>query len=125
MLNPCKWLSCLQTNAKIGDQLGLNLWEVKSRYGATIQTALDYTMSLDPKTEDVLEVLPHVASVAAAYGDPKGKYAAFMGKIMSDYQSKSFWLYDQTGALPSSPAAQTVQKRAGAWGENDSGRNAL
>ena len=80
-------------------------------------------MSLNPKTEDVLEILPHVAAVAAAYGDPKGKYAAFMGKTMSDYQSKSFWLYDQTEALPSSPAAQTMQKRAGTWGKNDPGTN--
>jgi hypothetical protein len=110
----------LKTNAKIGDQLGLNLWAIKSKYGATIQTALDYTMRLNPKTEDVFEILPHVAAVAAAYGDPKGQYADFMKKTMSDYQSKSFWLYDQTGALPSSPAAQNMHKRAGFWGDSDS-----
>lgn len=94
-------------NAKIGDQLGLNLWALKSRYGATIQTALDYTMKLNPKFEDVTEILPHVASVAAAYGDPTGKYAIFLKKAMGDYQSKAFWLYDQTSALTNSPAAQS------------------
>lgn len=63
-------------------------------------------MHLNPKFEDVTEILPHVASIAAAYGDPTGKYAAFLKRTMSDYQSKSFWFYDQTGALMSSPAAQ-------------------
>jgi hypothetical protein len=82
-------------------------------------------MSLNPKTENVFEILPHVAAVAAAYGDPKGKYATFMRKTMIDYQSKSFWLYDQTGALPSSPASQGMHKRAGAWGNNDSGTISL
>jgi hypothetical protein len=80
-------------------------------------------MRLNPKTENVFEILPHVASIAAAYGDPKGKYAAFMKKTMSDYQSKSFWLYDQTAALLSSPAAQNV-KRAGTWDNNDPGASA-
>lgn len=110
----------LKTNAKIGDQLGLNLWKSKSKYGATIQTALDYTMNLNPKTEDVLEIVPHVASVAAAYGDPKGKYAAFMTKVLSNYKNKSFWLYDQTAALPSSPAAQTTRQRLETWVEHHS-----
>jgi hypothetical protein len=98
---------------------------VKSKYGATIQTALDYTMRLNPKAEDVLEIMPHVAAVAAAYGDPKGLYADFMTKTMIDYQSKSFWLYDQTGALPSSPAAQNMHKRAGVWGDGISRTNVL
>jgi len=104
-------------------KLGLDLWSVKSKYGATIQTALDYTMGLNPKTEDVLEILPHVATVAAAYGDPKGKYAAFMSNTMSDYRSKSFWLYDQTGALPSSPAARNMQKWTDAQDNPASGTN--
>ncbi|KZP31198.1 chondroitin AC/alginate lyase, partial [Athelia psychrophila] len=108
----CFNLEAMIVNAKIGDQLGLNLWAVKSRYGATIQTALDYTMKLNPKFEDVTEILPHVASVAAAYGDPTGKYAAFLKKTMGDYQNKAFWLYDQTSALSSSPAAQSAKANA-------------
>lgn len=80
-------------------------------------------MRLNPKAEDVLEIMPHVAAVAAAYGDPKGLYADFMTKTMIDYQSKSFWLYDQTGALPSSPAAQNMHKRAGVWGDGISRTN--
>jgi hypothetical protein len=91
----------------MGDQLGLNLWTAKSKYGATIQTALDYTMSLDPKGEDISDIFPHVAAIAAAYGDPKGKYAAFLQKNSPNYKSQPFWFFDQSAALPHSPAGKT------------------
>ena len=35
-------------------------------------------MGLDPKKEQVSDIFPHVAAVAAAYGDPTGKYQAFL-----------------------------------------------
>lgn len=108
----CFNLEAMITNAKLGDQLGTNFWSAKSKYGATIQTALDYTMGLDPKGEDVSDIFPHVAAVAAAYGDPSGKYAAFLQKQVSSYKSMPFWFYDQTSALPNSPAAHSTQKRA-------------
>ncbi|KAF9480081.1 chondroitin AC/alginate lyase [Pholiota conissans] len=100
-------LEALITNAKLGDQLGLNLWAAKSKYGATIQTALDFAMALDPRDEDVSQIFPHVAAVAAAYGDPAGKYAAFLKKREPTYQSKSYWFYDQSSALPNAPAKNT------------------
>ena len=50
----------------MGDQLGMNLWTAKSKYGATIQTALDFTMNVNPKGEDISDIIPHVAAVAAA-----------------------------------------------------------
>ncbi|KAI0079578.1 chondroitin AC/alginate lyase [Panus rudis PR-1116 ss-1] len=103
-------LEAMITNAKIADQLGANLWTTQSRYGATIQTALDYAMSVNPKGERVLDLVPHVASVAAAYGDPSGKYKAFLQKYESDYKSEAWWFYDQTAALPNSPAAG-IRKR--------------
>ncbi|KAH7915386.1 alginate lyase-domain-containing protein [Hygrophoropsis aurantiaca] len=104
----CFNLEAMITNAKLGDQLGLNLWTTKSKYGATVQDALDYTMKLDPKHEEVGDIFPHVSAVAAAYGDPDGKYGAFLQKTDPDYQSHPFWYYDQTIALPNSPAAQAV-----------------
>ncbi|CCM00920.1 uncharacterized protein FIBRA_02966 [Fibroporia radiculosa] len=107
----CFNLEAMITNAKMGDQLGLNLWTAKSKYGATIQTALDYVMGLDPKGEDVSDIFPHVAAVAAAYGDPKGKYAAFLEKQISTYKNTPFWFYDQSSAIPNSPAAQSTHKR--------------
>lgn len=98
-------------NAKLGDQLGQNFWTTKSKYGATIQNALDYTMSLDPKEEDVSDIFPHVAAVAAAYGDPSGKYKSFLQSKDSNYKSEPFWFYDQTSAVPNSPMALAHHKR--------------
>ncbi|KAI0704924.1 alginate lyase-domain-containing protein [Cytidiella melzeri] len=103
----CFNLEAMIANAKMGDQLGLNLWAAKSKYGATIQTALDYVMGVNPKSEDMSDIFPHVAAVAAAYGDPKGKYAAFLQKNDPNYQSQPFWFYDQSAALPNSPAGKT------------------
>ncbi|KAK2461802.1 hypothetical protein APHAL10511_006265 [Amanita phalloides] len=95
----CFNLEALITLAKLGEALGLNLWTSPSKYGGTIQTAVEYTMSLDPKKENGSELAPHVAAVAAAYGDPEGKYAAYLSRTMKDYRRKAFWFYDQAGAL--------------------------
>jgi hypothetical protein len=80
----------------------LNFWTARSKYGATIQTAVDYTMGIDPRSEDISELAPHVAAAAAAYGDPMGKYAKFLEQTIPSYQSKPFFFYDQTNALPAS-----------------------
>lgn len=62
-------------------------------------------MAQDPKGEDISDIFPHVAAVAAAYGDPKGKYAAFLQKKASNYKNQPFFFYDQSAALLKSPAA--------------------
>jgi len=90
-------------NAKLGDSLGVDFWTAKSKYGATIQTALDYAISHDAKNEGYSNLIPHVAAVAAAYGDPKGKYQKFLNKYMGDYQTKPFWFYNQAQALTKAP----------------------
>ncbi|OBZ78723.1 hypothetical protein A0H81_00669 [Grifola frondosa] len=107
----CFNLEAMITNAKLGDQLGFNFWSAKSKYGATIQTAVDYAMAQDPKGEDVSDIFPHVAAVAAAYGDPKGKYKTFLQQKCIGYQSQPFYFYDQTVALPNSPAAHSGHSR--------------
>ncbi|KAH9857890.1 alginate lyase-domain-containing protein [Lenzites betulinus] len=107
----CFNLEAMITNAKLGDQLGMNFWTYKSKYGATIQDALNFVMNTDPKDEDVSDIFPHVAAVAAAYGDQKGKYNAFLQQKDSDYASEPFWFYDQSSALPNSPAGAHVKHR--------------
>ncbi|KAI0348647.1 chondroitin AC/alginate lyase [Trametopsis cervina] len=111
----CFNLEAMIANAKMGDQLGLNLWVSKSKYGATIQTAVDYMMRLDPNSEEIDELFPHVAATAAAYGDPSGKYAFFLQKKNPNYKSNPFYFYDQTAALSNSPAGKT--KRSDDYGE--------
>jgi hypothetical protein len=59
-------------------------------------------MSIDPKSEDVRELGPHVAAIAAAYGDPMGKYAEFLNKTIPDYEARPFFFYNQANALPAS-----------------------
>jgi hypothetical protein len=66
-------------------------------------------MQVDPGSESVSNIIPHVAAAAAAYGDPGSKYTAFLQKHDSGYKSERFWLYDQTSALKMAPATQ--QKR--------------
>ncbi|KIJ68290.1 hypothetical protein HYDPIDRAFT_24584 [Hydnomerulius pinastri MD-312] len=106
----CFNLEAMITNAKIGDQLGMSYWNTESKYGGTIQTALDYTMSLDPGSEKLSEVFPHVATVAAAYGDPNGKYAAFLQRNDPSYESQPYFYYDQSAALPHAPAQRKTRR---------------
>ena len=82
-------------------------------------------MTVDPKKEEIQELVPHVAAIAAAYGDPVGKYAAFMGRTMRNYEEKPFWFYDQVSAFRSAPAAkkpQMVRSRPRMWTRKDDGR---
>ncbi|KAJ7786108.1 chondroitin AC/alginate lyase [Mycena metata] len=102
----CFNLEAMITLAKIGDTLGQNYWSVQSKYGATIQTAVDFTMGVNPKNEDVTELAPHVAAIAAVYGDPKGKYAAFLKKTMPRYMEQAWWLYNQPEAFTQAPGNQ-------------------
>ncbi|TFK94320.1 chondroitin AC/alginate lyase [Polyporus arcularius HHB13444] len=106
----CFNLEAMITNAKLADQLGMNFWTAKSKYGATIQKALDYVMATDPKGEDISDIFPHVAAIAAAYGDPKGKYASFLQQKDSGYMNQPFWFYDQSAALPNSPAGHSKRQ---------------
>lgn len=59
-------------------------------------------MNIDPKSEDVREIVPHVAAIAAVYGDPTGRYARFMAKTMANYRTMPFFFYDQSAAFPTS-----------------------
>jgi hypothetical protein len=111
-----------QTAAKLGDYLGMDLWTKKTRNGATIQRALDFIMAQDPKTEAVSQIFPHVAAVAAAYGDPDKKYANFLQAQNSNYKSERYWLYDQALALKMSPSrtrAKRESRRPLRWKRQD------
>lgn len=84
----------------------MNFWLTPSKHGGTIQTAVDFLIAQDPKKEDPLDAVPHVAAVAAAYGDPTGKYASFLKRTQSNYQERPYWFYDQTAAFKMAPATK-------------------
>lgn len=95
----------------------MNFWTAKSKYGATIQRAVDFLMLQDPKGEDISQIFPHIAAISAAYGDPSGKYAAFLKKHDPNYQSKTYWFYDQPEALSNAPSS--LSKRSVIWTRED------
>ncbi|EUC53702.1 alginate lyase [Rhizoctonia solani AG-3 Rhs1AP] len=99
----CFNLEAIITNAKLGDYIGINYWSVRTKYGATIQTAVDYLISLEPGNERVEDALPHVAAVAAAYGDPRSKYVNYLKSGNRNYDKKSYWFYDQPAAISNKP----------------------
>lgn len=88
----------------------MDFWTKTTRNGATIQQALDFTMAQDPKKEAVSQVFPHVAAVAAAYGDPDKKYANFLQTHNGNYRSDRYWLYDQAVALKMSPSRRNEKR---------------
>jgi hypothetical protein len=96
-----------QTNARIGDYLGLNsFWNKTTTNGGTIKNALDFAMTVSPGDETASELYPNVAAVAAKYGDPDGKYAAFLANADNTYPAQPYFFWDQP-LLDSNLAAAT------------------
>ena len=52
-------------------------------------------MTVPPKDEPASELFPSVGAGAAVYGDPQGKYAAFLSRSEPDYPSQSWFFWDQ------------------------------
>lgn len=83
----------------------MNFWTTKSKYGATIKDALDFVLAKGPGNEDISDIFPHVAAVAAAYGDSNGKYASYLKQHDQRYQVSAYYFYDQPGALSRAPTS--------------------
>ncbi|KAH8833144.1 hypothetical protein DL96DRAFT_1705160 [Flagelloscypha sp. PMI_526] len=84
----------LGTNAKLGDQIGKNSWHTESKYGATFEGAVDFAVRKPFGSEDSTKLTPHVAAVAAQYGDPSSTHSAFLCKHQPNYSSQPYWFYD-------------------------------
>lgn len=118
-----------QTNARLADYLGLpSMWNKTTTKGGTIKAACDYTMTVPPGNDDPTELYPDVAAVAATYGDPDGKYAAFLASQDSTYPSEAYFLWDQplsdsnlAAATPSADGPATTSTKSGATSLNVNG----
>ncbi|KAJ7507000.1 chondroitin AC/alginate lyase [Mycena galericulata] len=83
-----------------------NDWNTTTNHGATIQTALDFVMTVNPSTTSeknvTEEIYPNVAAVAATYGDPQGKYVQFLNSSGFPYAEDASFLWDQplAGGVP-------------------------
>jgi hypothetical protein len=86
----------MQTNARLGEYLGLDSpWNKTTTKGGTIKAALDFTLTVQPGDELANELYPNIAAVAANYGDPNGKYAAFLASADNTYPAQPYFLWDQ------------------------------
>ncbi|THH06239.1 hypothetical protein EW145_g4229 [Phellinidium pouzarii] len=108
----CFNIEAMITNAKLGDQLGLDFWTAQSKYGATIKDALDFVLQKGPGKEDVTDIFPLVAAVAVAYGDPDGKYMAYLRNTDQSFMAAPYYYYNQQGALTKAPSVNAKGKRA-------------
>ncbi|KAH9929064.1 chondroitin AC/alginate lyase [Epithele typhae] len=116
-------LAAMITNAKIGDYVGYSAWNLTTHKGSTIQTALDYAMTLGPGTEVASELYPNIVAVGATYGDAKGTYANFMlTKAGDGYVADAQFLWNQpfsdSGLVkaPTSASLEPVRNIGGAGG---------
>jgi len=123
----------LQTNAKLAEYINYPAWDLKSTEGATIKSALDYAIqpqfSPIPGQEFASELFPQVASVAAVYGDPEGKYAAYLLGQDSSYINRNWYFWDQplgdSGLTPSiGTGAATPEGGSGSGSGSGSGGGA-
>lgn len=104
------------------------MWSSKSRYHANIQDALDYVLStspLPPSGESIQALLPHVAAVAVAYGDPDGKYAKFIAKQDNGATHRTWWWHDVKGAFGPKSTVPHQRRDQARWSSRIFGRALL
>ena len=75
------------------------MWASRSRYGANIQDALDYVMQERPGSESMQSLLPHIAAISVAYGDPSKAYAKFIADKDDGAPHRTWFWRDVPGAF--------------------------
>ncbi|KAF9531114.1 chondroitin AC/alginate lyase [Crepidotus variabilis] len=97
-------LAAVITTARIASYLDRSShpFNLTTNGGATIKTAVDYSMTISPATsseeEYTSEIYPNVAAVAAIYGDSDGSYLNFVKDGYPDFIEEPFILWDQPWA---------------------------
>lgn len=98
-------LAAMITNARLAEYANRNdpVWNDTTTQGATIKDALDFAMTISAGASGegkyVSELYPNVAAVASVYGDPEGKYAAFLTKGESQFPLEAHYLWNQPFAV--------------------------
>ncbi|KAJ3574879.1 hypothetical protein NP233_g1459 [Leucocoprinus birnbaumii] len=104
-------LAAMITNARLAEYAkpSAPVWNETTTQGATIQDALDFAMTISPSASGESayadELYPNVAAVASVYGDPDGKYAAFLSKGDPQFTLEANYLWDQPFAVEEGLAA--------------------
>ncbi|GJJ10861.1 hypothetical protein Clacol_005089 [Clathrus columnatus] len=111
------WRRWLYTNAQILSYLdpSSNAWNKTTAYGATIQTALDFILTLNPsasnESDQPSEFYVDVAAVAAVYGDPTHKYTSFLSSGDPNYAAQAYFLWTQPLAGGTPPPSNSTSSR--------------
>jgi len=94
-------LAAMMTNARIGQYVGFNAWNLTTNKGGSIQKAADYVISLNASStgEDhaVHEMYQIIGAISATYGDPSGKYKGFLQRVWAS-EPFFFW-YQLAGGM--------------------------
>ncbi|GJJ06835.1 hypothetical protein Clacol_001031, partial [Clathrus columnatus] len=94
-------LCAMITNAHIQQYLNKssNVWNWRTKQGATIQMALDYAMNISPEltneTTHIDEIFPDVAAIAAVYGDSSNRYMDFLRFKAPEYTKQPYYFWYQ------------------------------
>lgn len=115
----------LQTNARLdqyADPSGSSdAWNKTTSGGTTIKSALDFAMTISARTSGetsyASELYPNVAAVASVYGDPEGRYLAYLKMADPTFITQPYMLWDQPFAEAEKgglPPAQTNKGAASA-----------
>ncbi|GJJ11888.1 hypothetical protein Clacol_006126 [Clathrus columnatus] len=121
-------LCAMITNARLQNYMNKtsNVWNWKTKYGATIQTALDFAINVPPwvsnETSHQSEMDPNVAAIKAVYGDPTNGYTNFLQFRESNYTAQPYWYWYQSldslaGSTQPSPSPTPVKNSDGKPGE--------
>lgn len=84
-----------QTINRIAEHMGWDTWKTTTKDGVTVKAAIDYAMTKPAGSEDPTELYPDVAAVAMHYGDPDGKYAAWLAQEDTLYPGEAFFFWEQ------------------------------
>ncbi|KAG6836432.1 hypothetical protein H0H93_008074 [Arthromyces matolae] len=93
-------IAAMITNARLSAYVGNpSVWNQTTSTGSTIQTALDFTMNVNPsasnETIDTTNLYPSIAAVGAMYGDPQRRYSGFMKRQVPHYGEEACFLWNQ------------------------------
>ncbi|CAE6450933.1 unnamed protein product [Rhizoctonia solani] len=122
-------LAAMIVNARIGQYVGYNAWQLKTKNGTTIQDAYNYAMGFaaaqSNETGYNAELYPNVAAVAAIYGDPEGNYSKWLASRDASFPGQPYFLWDQPlsnagliGAPASSANSSTPNTTGGSSGSS-------
>ncbi|TXT07333.1 hypothetical protein VHUM_03053 [Vanrija humicola] len=89
-------LAAIITTGRIAEYAGANFWNSTATSGAGIEKAAEFAMAYPPGEDKADELFPVIAAVASIFGDPEGKYAAWLNdKSQGKYVADASFLWNQ------------------------------